>query len=211
MRERALLAAAALAVAVPAGTTAPSMPANCERPARETAVSAHTSSLDDFARVEARLTGGGSDGERVLCVLVADTTERRGRGLMDVVADDLVDPDGTVTDGMVFVWTEPTRSQFYMWQTVIPLTIAFFDHDGAWVAGADMAPCRASSANGCERYASPVPYCLALEVSQGSLDGVLGPGAVLEVGETGQAATGERCESIQVPSTGLDSKLVISA
>lgn len=151
----------------------------------------------DFPIVTGRLTA--ADGSEIALQLwLADTPERHGRGLMDVT-------DLCGADGMVFAFDEPTLARFYMWQTPMPLTVAFFDERGGWVGGAEMAPCLDEGAARCERFASPEPYVAALEVPQGALAGALGPGAMLVIDERAMAATessavptssvGDRCEA----------------
>ena len=44
-------------------------------------------------------------------------------------------------DGMVFLFDEPSTSAFWMRDTPMPLSIAFFDADGSFVSAADMEPC----------------------------------------------------------------------
>src|SRR5262249_5100189 len=97
------------------------------------------------------------------CVLVADTPEERGRGLMSV--DSL---DGY--DGMLFRFGEPTTAAFYMFQTEIPLSIAWFAADGAFVSATDMPPCPSTDAGGCPLFRASGPYTAALEVPHGDLE-----------------------------------------
>ena len=66
--------------------------------------------------------------------------------------------------GMLFVFFEPTTSGFWMKDTLIPLSIAFFDRDGRIVDIVDMDPCKREP---CRVYASDAPYVGALEVNQG--------------------------------------------
>ena len=54
-----------------------------------------------------------------LCMWLADTGDERGRGLKGVTS--LGTPEG-----MAFVWNEPTTGSFFMFQTVTPLSIAWF-------------------------------------------------------------------------------------
>ena len=96
------------------------------------------------------------------CVLVADTADERGTGLMD--ATDL----GRFA-GMVFLWDEATSGEFYMFQTELPLSIAFIDAAGAVITIRDMAPCPDAEAANCPRYGAAAPYMAALEVPQGDL------------------------------------------
>jgi uncharacterized membrane protein (UPF0127 family) len=113
---------------------------------------------------------GGSDGptviidtasgEKVVRVEVADDAEERARGLMgrrELAAD----------AGMVFVFPETTRGGFWMKNTLIPLSIAFYDESGALLRILDMEPCRADP---CPVYDPGVAYKGALEVNQGAFD-----------------------------------------
>jgi uncharacterized protein len=95
-------------------------------------------------------------GER-LDVQIADTSDERAQGLMNVTT---LAPD----DGMAFVWTDPTTSTFWMKDTLIPLSIAFVDADGNIVSIADMQPC---AADPCPTYAASAPYTMAVETNAG--------------------------------------------
>jgi uncharacterized membrane protein (UPF0127 family) len=110
------------------------------------------------------------------CVLVAITDADRARGLMDV------DSLGGY-DGMLFRYGTPTTAEFYMFHTRLPLTVAFFDRDGAYVSASDMPPCTAAKESDCPVYGAERTYVDALEVVQGGL-GALGvvPGSRIEVG-----------------------------
>ncbi|MGH9193971.1 MAG: DUF192 domain-containing protein [Acidimicrobiales bacterium] len=117
----------------------------------------------------------GPDGEVMgWCVLLAATSEQRQRGLMEVT-----DLGGYA--GMLFVWDGDVSSSFYMRNTPTPLSIGWFDADGALVSTADMDPC--ADIEGCPTYPSGGRYRFALEVPQSSLDdvGVTG-GSTLAVG-----------------------------
>ena len=109
-----------------------------------------------------------------LCLWVADDSGRQARGLMYVT-------DLGGADGMVFVFDRPTELRFYMWQTPMALTIAFFDELGGLVGTADMEPCADGPVDRCARYAPDGPYVHALEVPAGSLDSVLVDGVRLEL------------------------------
>jgi len=132
--------------------------------------------LDGFGEVAIAITD--SDGEvEGWCVLLADTVERRQRGLMEV-------EDLQGYPGMLFVWDVDTSSSFYMRNTPTPLSIAWFDDDGRYVSEADMEPC--GDREDCPLY-SPEPsgasYRFALEVPQGQLPALgVGEGSVLRVG-----------------------------
>jgi uncharacterized protein len=71
--------------------------------------------------------------------------------------------------GMLFLFDEeqPADSGFWMFRTLIPLSIAFLDADGVVVALRDMEPCPRRFSLLCPRYLAGVPYTAALEVGQG--------------------------------------------
>ena len=64
-------------------------------------------------------------------------------------------------DGMLFVFPEDTRGGFWMKNTLVPLTIAFFDADGKRVRKLSMTPCRQES---CPIYNPGRRYRFALEL-----------------------------------------------
>jgi uncharacterized membrane protein (UPF0127 family) len=110
-----------------------------------------------------------------LCLWLAATADQRALGLM--YATDLGGPDG-----MVFHYDSPTSAAFWMKDTVMPLSIAFYDGDGAYLDAFDMAPC---SADPCPTYPTPPDFVDAIEVPQGMLDELgLVPGSVLHVSDT---------------------------
>ena len=93
-------------------------------------------------------------GDHELVVAVADTAALRGRGLMGV------EGLGSL-DGMLFSWGgEEVTSGFYMKNTLIPLTIAFYAADGSYVDSLEMVPCKADP---CETYRASGPYAYAIE------------------------------------------------
>ncbi len=98
------------------------------------------------------------DGPVLVNAEVADTPERTQLGLMHrtELADDA---------GMVFLFFEDTTSGFWMKNTLIPLSIAFFDARGEIVAILDMDPCEADP---CPVYEPGAEYRGALEVNQGA-------------------------------------------
>jgi uncharacterized membrane protein (UPF0127 family) len=111
-----------------------------------------------------------------LCLLHADTIEERSTGLMQVT-----DLEGH--DGMLFSSEEPTDGSFYMYRTLLPLTISWWDAEGAFVSRTDMVPCESEDPAACERYPAAGPYRFAIEVTQGSpLAERFEPGARLQVG-----------------------------
>jgi len=90
-------------------------------------------------------------------VYVADNPELRRQGLMGV---DHLPRQG----GMVFLYAAEARGGFWMKDTLIPLSIAFFDADGLVLATLDMEPCEADP---CPTYDPGVAYHGALEVNRG--------------------------------------------
>ncbi len=95
------------------------------------------------------------------CVWLATTDTERQRGLMEVTS-----LGGA--DGMLFRFDGETTSSFWMKDTVLPLSIAFFASDGAFVSATDMTPCPADTSS-CPRYDAEGRYTDALEVVQGDL------------------------------------------
>ena len=66
--------------------------------------------------------------------------------------------------GMVFLFERRTTSGFWMKDTLIPLSIAFWDEDERIVAIVDMTPCEGDP---CPTYRPGVPYVGAVEVNRG--------------------------------------------
>jgi uncharacterized membrane protein (UPF0127 family) len=68
-----------------------------------------------------------------------------------------------------------------MKDTVLPLSIAFFAGDGAFVSATDMEPC-APTAESCPLYQADGPYTDAIEAVQGDLPSLgIGAGSKLSV------------------------------
>jgi uncharacterized protein len=110
----------------------------------------------DSATLEIRTDAG----VRSFDVEVADTSAERRTGLM---GRETLSP----YDGMAFVWAGPVQSSFWMKDTLIPLSIAFWDQEGRIVSILDMEPCRADP---CPTYGPDAPYVGAVEVRQGKLE-----------------------------------------
>jgi uncharacterized protein len=129
-----------------------------------------------FDTVAGRVTAAdGSTCE--VCLWAAGTIEQQTRGLMGVT-------DLGGADGMVFRYSAPVATQFWMRDTPMPLSIAFFA-DGAFVSSTDMVPCLTGPAAACARYAAAAPYTDAVEVPQGGLaDLLMVPGSRLELLDT---------------------------
>jgi uncharacterized protein len=108
---------------------------------------------DRPATLEIRAGGGTVSLE----VEVADTPEERANGLMN---REQLAP----YDGMVFTWGDPVRTSFWMKDTLIPLSIAFWDEKGRILSILDMAPCPADP---CPTYDPGVEFVGAVEVQRG--------------------------------------------
>jgi uncharacterized membrane protein (UPF0127 family) len=108
------------------------------------------------------------------CLLLAQRTEQRQRGLMEVT-------DLGGYSGMAFRYDTDVTNGFHMRNTPTPLSIAWIDAAGAVVSTADMAPCE--DRDGCPTYLAAGPYRTAIEVFQGGLDELgIAPGARVLVG-----------------------------
>jgi uncharacterized membrane protein (UPF0127 family) len=104
-----------------------------------------------------------------MCVWTAVTPAQRSRGLMGV-------NDLGGKDGMAFIYAEDRTTSFTMRNTLIDLSIAFFDADGTLMDAFDMEPCRGEP---CRNYSTPNGFRLALEVPAGDLGRWgIGPGSV---------------------------------
>ena len=99
------------------------------------------------------------DGGDAVAIEVFDAYQRplRQRGLMGRTQL----PAGT---GMVFRYAQDSDGGFWMKNTLIPLSIAYFDADGVVHTVRDMEPCRTQQ---CPSYPPDAPYRGTLEVNQG--------------------------------------------
>lgn len=97
---------------------------------------------------------------------VAKTSGQRALGLMNRAR--------APKDGMLFVFPETTTGGFWMKNTLVPLTIVFFDSSGARVRKLSMTPCREDP---CRIYDPGRRYRFALELraSDTRAAGRLGP------------------------------------
>ncbi|GIU97308.1 MAG: hypothetical protein KatS3mg013_1111 [Actinomycetota bacterium] len=112
------------------------------------------------ATSEAVLAFATAHGPAELAVTVADSPSERTRGLAGVERL----PEG---EGMAFLWPEPVRARFWMKDTTIPLSVAFWDERGRIVGIVHMEPCMAEP---CPIYPAPGPVVGAVEVNQGWFD-----------------------------------------
>jgi uncharacterized protein len=106
----------------------------------------------------AALSIGTDDGTVSLDVQVADTQAEREIGLM---GRESLSP----YDGMAFVWEEPVLSTFWMKDTLIPLSIAFWDDHGRIISILAMDPC---TEDPCPSYGPDDPFVGAVEVARGT-------------------------------------------
>jgi uncharacterized membrane protein (UPF0127 family) len=100
------------------------------------------------------------DGDVSMHVQVADTGEARSRGLQGVT-------ELGADEGMAFLFDEPVRTSFWMKDTPLPLSIAFWREDGKIVAIRDMEPCQDDP---CPTYRPHDDYVGALEANRGYFD-----------------------------------------
>ncbi len=102
---------------------------------------------------------------------VLDTGERRVRVAVEVADEPAEWQRGLMqrrslarNAGMVFVFPRPIRGGFWMKDTLIPLSIAFWGPDERIGAILDMEPCRKDP---CTIYDPGISWVGALEVNQG--------------------------------------------
>ena len=165
----------ALVVVVGRGGSRPRDPYLASQPAPTTTRQPATArSLPGFG--EARVIVSTTDGSRTLCVAVADTEAQRQQGLMGR-------HDLGGYDAMVFRFPSDSSVRFFMRDTPLPLSIAWYDSAGAFVSSTDMDPC--PTRDGCPTYGAAGPYRVAFEVPKGALAGAgLGSGSRVSVGGT---------------------------
>jgi uncharacterized protein len=103
----------------------------------------------------------GDRGPVHVAVEEADSPAERQQGLMGRTSLG-------ANEGMLFLFGDvaggPITSAFWMKDTLIPLSIAFWDEDGRIVGIRNMDPC---TDDPCPTYGSPTPYVGALEVNIG--------------------------------------------
>ena len=89
----------------------------------------------------------------------ADTPEAKERGLM--YRKSLGD-----SEAMIFCYEKTSRLSFWMYHTLIPLTIIFLDDTLKIVDMQHMEPCRSEKATACPVYTSRAPARCAVEVNE---------------------------------------------
>jgi len=114
-------------------------------------------------------------GSHAYCALLASTEAQQMTGLMN--RHDLAG-----YAGMIFRFPRPTTVPFFMKNTLIPLSIAWFDTTGRFLNATTMSPCPRTSLK-CPFYYAIAPYSVAIEVGAGALPQLgIGPGATIAVG-----------------------------
>ena len=103
--------------------------------------------------------GSGSDA-LTLRVEIADDAGERATGLMGRSSL-------AMDRGMAFLYEDPVLNGFWMKDTSIPLSIAFWGRDGRISDMLDMEPCVKDP---CTVYEPAHPYVGAIEVAQGVWD-----------------------------------------
>jgi uncharacterized membrane protein (UPF0127 family) len=82
-------------------------------------------------------------------------------------------------EAMAFRYPDPHTGTFWMKNTVLPLSIAFFAPDGGFLSSFDMEPC---TVDPCPTYPTAPAFLVAVEVPQGGLPALgLTPGSRLEL------------------------------
>jgi uncharacterized membrane protein (UPF0127 family) len=131
-----------------------------------------------FGQVGFKVTGPAVSlraGSRANCALLASTEAQQMTGLMN--RHDLAG-----YAGMIFRFARPTTVPFFMKNTLIPLSIAWFDATGRFLNATTMSPCPRTSLK-CPLYYAIAPYSVAIEVGAGALPQLgIGPGATIAVG-----------------------------
>lgn len=106
------------------------------------------------------LQGAESEVQQPLALELALTANERSRGLMH--RDSLPD-----TQGMLFVYPHTQYLSFWMYNTRIPLDIAYLDENFEILEIQAMEPCTSALSSLCPSYPSSQPALMALEVNQG--------------------------------------------
>jgi uncharacterized protein len=102
-----------------------------------------------------------SEGQvHTLVVEIAETPAQRERGLM-------YRTEMPQNAGMLFAYPEEQEGGFWMYNTMIPLSIAYADSAGVIFQVTRMQPCGSQFASVCPTYPARQPFQYALEVNQG--------------------------------------------
>ncbi len=112
---------------------------------------------------------------------LADTADKRETGLSG--RDRL-----PRREGMLFIYpeTQAEDNRFWMYQTRMPLDIAFLDDTGVIRNTYSMMPCVTDDPDSCNRHYAGVEHQAVLEVNDGLLEALsVGEGDQLRLGNTG--------------------------
>jgi uncharacterized membrane protein (UPF0127 family) len=93
---------------------------------------------------------------------VASTAEQRSKGLMGRTS---LAPNA----GMLFEYRNPRNAEhgFWMYNTLIPLDIAYLNGEGVIGSIRQMVPCASASGSGCPSYPAGVSFVIAVEMNAG--------------------------------------------
>lgn len=109
-------------------------------------------------------------------VWLARTPQQLQRGLMRIPAERMVPPPGAAGRGMLFIFPSERPLAFWMYNTIIPLDIAYIRGDGVIVRTYTMAPLET------QPYPSGEPALYALEVPAGLFEKLdIKPGDRVEI------------------------------
>ena len=116
----------------------------------------------EFGAGEVQLISADGIDTVTIGVEVAETERQTARGLMQRSS---LAPDS----GMIFLFRapQPSEKSFWMYNTLIPLAIAYIGEDGRIGSIRQMEPCTSPYPQFCPQYASGVPFIWALEVNPG--------------------------------------------
>ena len=154
-----------------------------DRPADPRLLDPHAVALTQAHSRPSRVAGFNAVGFRVIqssaggtgrpgCALLADTPARQAQGMMGR-------HDLGGYDAMIFRFPADTSSEFYNQGVPIPLSLAWFDGSGAFIAQTDLAVC----SKACPRIPPKEAFRLALETPKGGQHRLgIGAGSVLLVG-----------------------------
>lgn len=94
---------------------------------------------------------------------IADTAAKRAEGLMgrDFLKED---------EGMLFIFPTEDKHSIWMYNTKIPLDIAWLDKNWEMVhVEKNVPPCESTNPLDCPKYTSPVPAKYVVELNAGTL------------------------------------------
>ena len=121
--------------------------------------------------IEPALATGAKPSDR--CVALATTQTQILKGLM-------TRKDLAGYEAMAFAFANDSTILFYNRNVPIPLTVAWFRADGAYVGAKDLEPC--PDIEGCPTIAAPTPYRYVLETKRGQMGDLgVGPGSTIRV------------------------------